>query len=122
MPIGRPFDPAVPTVNAGVSGWRLERDRAVLDAYIAPVARAARDPQVMDNIAWHDQGALIWAIQSRGLEDRVLPSPLWNLCVDHVRVGEGIMRWDPGICERLRQALPEVRLLHWNGALAPWLA
>jgi hypothetical protein len=122
MPISRRFDPALPTVNAGVSGWRLDRDGAVLRAYIEPVARAARDPEVMDSIAWHDQGALIWAIQSLGLEDRVLDAPLWNLCVDQVQVGEGVMRWDAGLCDRLREVLPQVRLLHWNGARAPWLA
>ena len=121
MPIARRFDPAVPTVNAGVSGWRLDRDRRVLDAYVAPVARAARDPEVMDSIAWHDQGALIWAIQSLGLEDRVLASPLWNLCIDHVRLSGETMRWDAGLCDRLRSSLPEARLLHWNGSLAPWL-
>jgi hypothetical protein len=121
MPIARRFDPERPTLNAGVSGWRRGRDEAALEAYIRPVAAAARDPQVMDAIAWHDQGALIWAVQSLGLEDRVLDSPLWNLCVDHVRVPDAVMTWDDGLCERLRAALPDVRLLHWNGRPAPWV-
>ena len=122
LPIGRTFDPRVPTVNGGVSGWRRGRDETALEAYIRPVSAAARDPDVMDAISWHDQGALIWAIQSLGLEDRVVSSPLWNLCVDHVRQPDDVMRWDPGLCDRLRAALPEVRLLHWNGSVAPWLA
>jgi hypothetical protein len=121
LPIGRVFDPSEPKVNGGVSGWRRGRDDEALEAYIRPVAAAARDPQVMDSISWHDQGALIWAIQSLGLEDRVLGSPHWNLCVDHVRVPAEAMRWDEGLCDRLRLLLPEVRLLHWNGAVAPWL-
>ncbi len=121
LPIARDFDPRSPTVNGGVSGWRLDRDAAVLEAYIHPVAAAARDPEVMDAIAWHDQGALIWAIQSLGLEGRVLPAPNWNLCIDHVRLPPEVMHWDAGLCDRLRTALPEVRLLHWNGARAPWL-
>lgn len=121
MPIGRPFDPVIPTVNGGVSGWRRGRDEAALEAYIRPVAAAARDPEVMDSISWHDQGALIWAIQSLGLEDRVLASPLWNFCVDRVRAPDLDLSWDEDLCDRLRAALPEVRLLHWNGSVAPWL-
>lgn len=122
LPIERPFDPAIPTVNAGVSGWRRGRDDDALAAYLFPVAAAARDPAVMDAIAWHDQGALIWAIQSRGLEDRVLSSPRWNLCVGRAEIAPELLRWDDGLLERARAALPDVRILHWNGRPAPWLA
>ena len=122
LPISRRFDPAIPAVNAGVSGWRRGRDDAVLDAYIRPVAAAVRDPAVLDAIAWHDQGALIWAIQSTGLEHRVLGSPLWNLCVSNAQIAPEVLRWDDGLLGRARSALPEVRLLHWNGHPAPWLA
>ena len=121
LPIRRRFDPLQPTVNAGVSGWRLDPDAAALEAYVKPVAAAARDPEVMDAISWHDQGALIWAIQALGLESRVLPSPLWNLCVDHLDLPPEVFAWDEGLCERLRRAAPEVRLAHWNGRPAPWL-
>jgi hypothetical protein len=122
LPIGRAFDPAVPVVNGGVSAWRRGRDDAALDAYVRPVAAAARDRSVRDAIAWHDQGALIWAIQSLGLEDRVLKSPLWNLSVEHAGVDEASLAWDDGLVERLRAMLPEVRLLHWNGLPVPWHA
>ncbi|HET6344844.1 MAG TPA: hypothetical protein VFH51_07915, partial [Myxococcota bacterium] len=122
LPIRRPFDRRHPVVNGGVSGWRRGRDDDALAAYIHPVAAAARDKSVMEAIAWHDQGALIWAIQSRGLEDRVLESPLWNLCVDHVRLPEDALRWDDGFCNRLREVLPDVRLLHWNGSTPFWMA
>ena len=74
----------------------------------------------MNAISWHDQGALIWAIQSLGLENRVLRSARWNLCVDHVRVAPEVMTWDVGLCDRLRAALPDVALLHWNGRSPPW--
>jgi hypothetical protein len=121
LPIARPFDPGIPTVNGGVSGWRLGRDDDALAAYVFPVAAAARDRAVMDAIAWHDQGALIWAIQSLGLEHRVLASALWNLCVDRAGVAPEILHWDDGLLERARAALPNVRVLHWNGRPAPWL-
>jgi hypothetical protein len=121
LPIRRAFDPAIPTVNGGVSAWRHGRDDAALDAYVAPVVAAARDRAVRDAISWHDQGALIWAIQSLGLEHRVLRSPMWNLCVDHAGVPSAMLAWDDGIVDRLRTALPEVRILHWNGSPVPWL-
>lgn len=121
LPIHRAFDPAIPTVNGGVSGWRRGRDDDALAAYVFPVAAAARDRAVMDAIAWHDQGALIWAIQSLGLEHRVLASALWNLCVDRAAVAPELLRWDDGLLERARAALPDVRILHWNGRPAPWL-
>ncbi|HEV2740328.1 MAG TPA: hypothetical protein VGU66_17350 [Candidatus Elarobacter sp.] len=122
LPIQRQFDPNVPVVNGGVSGWRRGRDDAALEAYIAPVAAAARDESVRDAIAWHDQGALIWAIQSMGLEHRVLKTPMWNLCVDRARVSAETLAWDVDLVGRLRAALPDVKILHWNGRKAPWLA
>lgn len=122
LPIARPFDPQVPVVNGGVSGWRRGRDDAALEAYSRPVAAAARDRSVRDAISWHDQGALIWAIQSLGLEDRVLPTPMWNLCVGKAPVSEETLAWDDGLLARLRASLPEVRILHWNGRKSPWLA
>ena len=122
MPIERHFEPGVPVVNGGVSGWRRGRDDAALEAYIAPVAAAARDRSVRDAIAWHDQGALIWAIQSLGLESRVLRTPVWNLCVDRAPVSSETLTWDGGLLERLRAALPDVKILHWNGRKAPWLS
>jgi len=121
LPIARAFDRNVPAVNGGVSGWRHGRDDAVLDAYVRPVAAAAHDPDVMSAIAWHDQGALIWAIQSTGLEHRVLSSPVWNFCVSNAHVSHELMRWDDGLLERARAALPDVRILHWNAHPLPWL-
>jgi hypothetical protein len=121
LPIERAFDPRLPVVNAGVSGWRHGRDDAALTAYTHPVAAAAADLAVMKSIAWHDQGALIWAIQSLGLEHRVLTSSRWNQCVDCLALPAGLLAWDDGLCGRLRAALPDVALLHWNGRLAPWL-
>lgn len=122
LPIARNFDPRLPVVNGGVSGWRRGRDDEALEAYVRPVLAAARDARIRDAISWHDQGALIWAIQSLALEHRVLPEPLWNLCVDNVAVPAEMLAWDDGLTERLREALPAVRILHWNGRKAPWLA
>jgi hypothetical protein len=122
LPIERKFDPARPVVNGGVSGWRRGRDDDALAAYIRPVAAAARDRAVLEAISWHDQGALIWAIQALGLEHRVLTSPMWNLCIDHAPVAPEVLAWDSGLVDRLRQALREVRILHWNGSPTPWSA
>ncbi|HEY0613588.1 MAG TPA: hypothetical protein VGC96_03060 [Candidatus Elarobacter sp.] len=121
LPIARSFERTKPVVNAGVSGWRRGRDDAALAAYTVPVAAAARDGAVRDAISWHDQGALIWAIQSLGLEHRVLASARWNLCVANASLPQERLVWDDGIVTRLRAALPDVRILHWNGHPAPWL-
>jgi hypothetical protein len=121
MPIARAFDPLVPTINAGVSGWRRGRDDALLDAYLEPVRRAASDRAVREAIAWHDQGALIWAIQSLGYEHRVLTDTAYNRCIVHANVPPELLGWDAGLVDRLRLALPDIALLHWNGRKAPWL-
>lgn len=120
LPIHRAYDPLLPTINAGVSGWRKERDATAIDAYIYPVERALVDRSVRDAISWHDQGALIWAIQSCGLEHRVLDTPIWNLCAEHVPLSKRAIPWGGGFIEGLRSALPDVNILHWNGCTPPW--
>ncbi|MEA2720376.1 MAG: hypothetical protein QOJ39_2240 [Candidatus Eremiobacteraeota bacterium] len=60
-----------------------------------------------ESIAWHDQEALIWAIQSIGLEHRVLESPMWNLSVDRVAAAPEARVWNGGLADRLREALPD---------------
>ena len=120
LPIHRSFDPSRPVVNGGVSAWRRGRDEEPLEAYVRPVAAAARDNAVRSSIAWHDQGALLWAIQSLGLEHRVLRSPTWNFPVGHASLPSETLAWDEGLLGRLQAALPEVMILHWNGRPAPW--
>lgn len=120
LPIEREFDARLPTVNGGVSGWDLIRDRPALQAYMFPVRRALEDPAVRSAIAWHDQGCLIWAIQALGLENRVLPTWSWNLCVRHTAAAGSHYHWKPGVLEDLRGTVPEAQLLHWNGSTVPW--
>jgi hypothetical protein len=122
LPIALPFDPLEPRVNAGVSGWDLTRDAAVLDAYIHAVTRACEDPRIRSAIAWHDQGALTWAIQRTGMQQRVLPSTSWNLCVRHTALGAHPLSWDENFIDRAKREVPEANLLHWNGAKVPWVA
>lgn len=120
LPIDRPFDLEKPAVNAGVSGWDLARDREALAAYMEPIRRACRDPRVRDAISWWDQGALLWAIQKTGLEDRVVASWKWNLCVKHTRARGRTYEWGEGVIDVLRGDVPEANLLHWNGYAVPW--
>jgi hypothetical protein len=121
LPIERTFDRTSPLVNGGVSAWRKRRDAGALDAYIHVVTSAACDPRVMDAVSWHDQGALIWAIQALSLEGRVLGSSRWNLAIDNVALPPETLAWDDGLTDRLRSALPDVGLVHWNGRPLPWL-
>jgi hypothetical protein len=121
LPIRRPFDPQKPAVNGGVSGWRKDRDAAVLEAYILPVERAAADLKVRDAIAWHDQGALIWAIQCCGLEHRVAPTNDWNLCVRHTPLADHPIAWGDGFLDTARATVANANIIHWNGHPPPWL-
>lgn len=120
LPLERKFDPAVPTINGGVSGWHLERDREALEAYMHPIRRACVDLAVRDAISWHDQGSLIWGIQKCGLEHRVVETWMWNLCVEHTRASGKSYPWGAGTLAILRDEVPEANLLHWNGRPFPW--
>jgi hypothetical protein len=120
LPITRPFDPLIPTINAGVSGWRKDRDAAALDAYLFPVERAIDDMNVRDAISWHDQGALIWAIQSCGLEHCVADTTEWNLCVDHTSIAQNPIPWNSEFLSIARAEVPDANVLHWNGRKPPW--
>jgi hypothetical protein len=112
LPIERPFDPLLPTVNGGVSGWDLVRDAAALAAYQLPILRACEDAAIREAISWHDQGALIWAIQSLGLQARVLPDRRWNLCVRHSAAALKPLVWGPEVWLPLREVEPEACILH----------
>lgn len=121
LPIHRRFDPLLPVINAGVSGWRRDRDAAAIEAYLLPVARAVDDLEVRAAISWHDQGALIWAIQSCGLEHRVVGTTDWNLCVDHTSLAQRPVAWDDGFLDQVRADVPDANILHWNGREPPWV-
>jgi len=120
LPIERTFDPALPVLNAGVSGWDLERDRDILEAYGHPVREAFRSTKVKKAISWWDQGALIWGVQSTGQEHRVATSTRWNLCVKHTVAAERSYAWDESVLDELRRDVPDAAVLHWNGYQVPW--
>jgi hypothetical protein len=120
MPIRRAFDPKLPTVNAGVSGWRKPRDAAAIDAYLLPVERAIDDKRIRDAITWHDQGALIWAIQHCGLEHCVASTPSWNLCVDNTPIAHRSIPWAEDFLGTVRREVPAAHVVHWNGNEPPW--
>ena len=107
LPIDRPFDHRLPAVNGGVSGWDLLRDGDALAAYQYPVRRALADDAIRNAIAWHDQGCLIWAIQSLGLEHRVATQWAWNLCVKHTAAAGHHYRWTPGVLEEIEPVIAE---------------
>lgn len=122
LPIERSFDPLVPVVNAGVSAWRMDRDAAAIEAYILPVAHAARDENVRRSISWWDQGALIWAIQYCGLEHRVADTTTWNLCVDNTPIVNSPIAWNANFLDNARAKVPDANIIHWNGRPPPWTA
>jgi hypothetical protein len=120
LPIKREFNPLIPTVNGGVSGWDLIRDKAVLDAYRYPILQACYQKEIEHAISWHDQGALIWAIQFCGLEHRVLTETHWNLCVRNTPAFNKKYSWHKEVIIELARDVPHASLLHWNGCAVPW--
>lgn len=121
LPIQGEFDRNSPAVNAGVSGWDLQRDQDLLAAYIHPVFQACNNPLVREAISWHDQGALIWAIQQCGMEHRVLETPAWNLCIRHSAVVKKQPPWGEAFLQTIREIESDANVLHWNGAKMPWV-
>ena len=120
LPIDREFDRKRPAVNAGISGWDLVRDRALLHGYMHPVLEAMERPEVKEAIAWWDQGCLIWALQKAGMEHRVFETNAWNLCVKLTPVMGRHYQWHEGLMEELRALVPDANIIHWNGVPVPW--
>lgn len=122
LPIARTFETNRPTLNGGVSGWDLERDKAVLRGYMYPIRRAFENPDIKAAISWHDQGALIWSVQRFGLEHRVTDDKTWNCCVRHTPAYQRTFSWDEEGLAEIRATVQDVNLLHWNGVAVPWSA
>lgn len=115
------YDENKTLINAGVSGWNLNRDREVLNDYANIVKLAFDNESIKSSISWHDQGALIWAILNNGLENRVEKTWKWNRCVKHTKARGFQFTWeDRETLEILRTKVPEANILHWNGQPVPW--
>ncbi len=67
------------TINAGVMGFVLERDALFLTNVMKMVQQAAVDPHVRKGLAYWDEGATIWTIESMGLDTTILERHDWNL-------------------------------------------
>jgi hypothetical protein len=114
-------------LNAGLSGWDLQRDAHLLEAYQFPIRQLfLRGALPRDAVRWHDQGALIWALQQAGHDDRLLRPRRFNLCVRHsALVAERI---DPAADDaaleawigNARRLETKAALVHWNGHPVPW--
>ena len=130
LPLSRSGSKSVPEIllNAGVSGWCLERDRALLEAYTHPIRCIFQGKSLSrDAVRWHDQGCLIWALQNAGYTSSILQDRRWNLCIKHsfLRALHHLDRQaeDPVLIEWLEQARAlesEACIVHWNGHPVPW--
>ena len=130
LPLSRTGSHPVPDIllNAGVSGWCLERDEALLEAYTYPI-RCIFQGKVMPRnaVSWHDQGCLIWALQNAGYDSSILQNKRWNLCVKHSKLREiasldrqasddDLIAW----LQKARSLESEACIVHWNGHPVPW--
>ena len=120
LPIQRDFNENDALINAGVSGWHLDRDKKILNDYTFLVSKAFENEDIKNSISWHDQGCLIWAILNNGMENRIATDWKWNLCVKHTKVQGLKFEWSEGILQQLRELAPEANILHWNGQAVPW--
>ena len=130
LPLSRSGSKPVPEIllNAGVSGWCLERDRALLEAYTHPIRCIFQGQSVpREAVRWHDQGCLIWALQNAGHNSSLLQDPRWNLCVKHSALSAlhhlDRQAEDPVLIDWLEQARgmePDACIVHWNGHPVPW--
>ena len=66
-------------LNSGVMAFDLERDKALLDHWRFCVQKASEDPSVRNQIAWFDQGALMWAVEHQGLTNRIRRERAFNM-------------------------------------------
>lgn len=114
-------------LNAGLSGWDLCRDAHLLEAYQFPIRQVfLRGALPREAVRWHDQGALIWALQQAGYDDRLLRPRRFNLCVQHSALrgqriagdadDDTLRAWIAEARERERDAAT----VHWNGHPVPW--
>ena len=69
-------------LNAGGSGWCLDRDRACWRLYAPDPVYFRGQSLPRETVRWHDQGCLIWALQNAGILHPSRSS--MNLCVSTV--------------------------------------
>ena len=130
LPLSRSGTKPVPEIllNAGVSGWCLDRDRALLEAYTHPIRCIFQGQSLpRETVRWHDQGCLIWALQNAGYNSSILQDRRWNLCVKHSSLS-GIQPLDQNAgdpvlidwLEKARALESEAYIVHWNGHPVPW--
>ena len=130
LPLSRSGSNQVPGIllNAGVSGWCLERDRALLEAYTYPIRCIFQRKSISpDAVSWHDQGCLIWALQNAGYDSSILQDKRWNLCVKNSGLNEmaslDVSSTDDdliGWLEHARSLEADAFVVHWNGHAVPW--
>lgn len=66
------------TVNAGVLGFNLERDTAILDEWTHNVGRCLADDELKRYSCWWDEGCLIFTLEKLKLQEKVIEKFEWN--------------------------------------------
>ena len=127
LPLGHQHPVEDILLNAGVSGWCLDRDRSILEGYNYPIRRIFQAGALSrDAIRWHDQGCLIWALQNACFNSSILRPKQWNCCVKHSHLSGWTIdprSDDADICRWLknaRQHESDAKIVHWNGHSVPW--
>ena len=127
LPLGHWGFSREPRINAGVSGWDLQRDHDVLKSYVFPAEQAFLVDPTLVSLISTDQGCLMWSIYKHRLHRRVLRDHRWNRCVRGTaafdfRIPCAPDRITDNHIRELQDKLPETAILHWNGCSTPWTA
>lgn len=100
-------------INAGVLGFDISRDAALLGAYCNMVRLAESDAQLREYITWYDEGALHWAVEKLDMIDEVVDCAEWN------RPASSTSRDPLDFIARLQPASRDV-VLHFSSNPKPW--
>lgn len=112
LPVDEPIE--VP-INSSIVGFNPQRqlDKEILEAWQYCCQQALSDEQIACNIAWHDQGALQWAVTKQKAA-RFVTNGKCQRIVWHNHITDSSI-------ENLRRTNPEVKVLHNTGVKKYWM-
>lgn len=106
--------PAAP--NSGVVGLELQRDMELLAAWTWAAGMVARNPKWAKEVAWCDQGLLLWALRRLSLTSLVRTSTTWNQASFEVcgLITEAVDS-RCSMLDVIRSRFPSSAIVHWLG-------
>lgn len=117
LPVGSASTVVSPNApNSGVVGLDLHRDRELLAAWAWAAGMVARNPTWAREVAWCDQGVLLWALKRLDSTFLVRESNSWNCASFEVKgmIDEAV-RNGASILNVIAARFPATVIVHWLG-------